>query len=197
MTHRNTLYRYPAAAAMVLVALAGCDREEPGPLAGEPTVTSSLHGSHANVNAKAYGPEVSRWLAGLRQATTRFKDIEAAGDAGWDERITGCMDLPGTGGMGYHYRNIDLWDGVPQEFAPELLVYEPQKNGRRRLVAVEYAVPYTEWSREASVPPSLHGIDFHQNDIFGLWVLHAWIWKHNPAGMFVDWNPNVSCDFEE
>ena len=23
--------------------------------------------------------------------------------------------------------------------------------------------------------------------------LHAWIWKHNPRGMFDDWNPLVSC----
>jgi hypothetical protein len=23
--------------------------------------------------------------------------------------------------------------------------------------------------------------------------LHAWIWKHNPDGLFEDWNPDVSC----
>ena len=23
--------------------------------------------------------------------------------------------------------------------------------------------------------------------------LHAWIWEHNPRGMFEDWNPRVSC----
>jgi MoxR-like ATPase len=23
--------------------------------------------------------------------------------------------------------------------------------------------------------------------------LHAWIWKHNPRGMFDDWNPRVVC----
>jgi len=23
--------------------------------------------------------------------------------------------------------------------------------------------------------------------------LHAWLWKHNPAGMFDDWNPRVVC----
>ena len=25
------------------------------------------------------------------------------------------------------------------------------------------------------------------------YIAHAWIWKHNPAGMFADWNPEVSC----
>jgi hypothetical protein len=24
--------------------------------------------------------------------------------------------------------------------------------------------------------------------------LHAWIWQNNPAGMFEDWNPTVSCN---
>jgi hypothetical protein len=23
--------------------------------------------------------------------------------------------------------------------------------------------------------------------------LHVWAWRHNPAGMFADWNPNVAC----
>ena len=27
----------------------------------------------------------------------------------------------------------------------------------------------------------------------GFWLQHAWVWKHNPAGMFADWNPEVSC----
>ena len=24
-------------------------------------------------------------------------------------------------------------------------------------------------------------------------LMHAWVWKPNPAGMFADWNPEVSC----
>jgi hypothetical protein len=31
---------------------------------------------------------------------------------------------------------------------------------------------------------------------FGLpafWSLHAWVWKHNPAGTLTPWNPSVSC----
>jgi hypothetical protein len=23
--------------------------------------------------------------------------------------------------------------------------------------------------------------------------IHAWIWQHNPDGMFKDWNPSGSC----
>ena len=32
---------------------------------------------------------------------------------------------------------------------------------------------------------------------FGLpdfYSLHVWVWKHNPAGMFNMWNPNVHCN---
>ena len=27
----------------------------------------------------------------------------------------------------------------------------------------------------------------------GFYLMHAWVWKHNPAGIMADWNPNVSC----
>ena len=43
----------------------------------------------------------------------------------------------------------------------------------------------------ADEPPSLFGVDFHQHAVLPLWVLHAWLWKDNPAGMFVDYNPKV------
>ena len=44
-------------------------------------------------------------------------------------------------------------------------------------------------------PPSLYGRAFHRNEAFGLWVLHVWHFRHNPAGMFMDWNPTVSCRY--
>ena len=31
------------------------------------------------------------------------------------------------------------------------------------------------------------------NPALGRYILHAWIWKPNPAGMFENWNPDVSC----
>jgi hypothetical protein len=37
------------------------------------------------------------------------------------------------------------------------------------------------------------GIEFHSNGA-GLYVLHAWVWKNNPSGLFEDWNPAVTCD---
>jgi hypothetical protein len=31
------------------------------------------------------------------------------------------------------------------------------------------------------------------NPALGWYILHAWVWKNNPAGMFEDWNPTVTC----
>lgn len=103
-------------------------------------------------------------------------------------------DPAGSGAMGYHYGNVALIDGSVSVTAPELLLYEPQKNGRLRLVAVEYIIPYAAHSRDAA-PPELFGQKFQQNDEAQLWGLHAWVWKHNPAGMFAPWNPHVSCKY--
>ena len=27
----------------------------------------------------------------------------------------------------------------------------------------------------------------------GFYIHHVWLWRHNPAGMFADWSPEVSC----
>ncbi len=31
------------------------------------------------------------------------------------------------------------------------------------------------------------------NPALGWYIHHAWVWKHNPAGVYADWNPLVSC----
>jgi hypothetical protein len=44
-------------------------------------------------------------------------------------------------------------------------------------------------------PPTLFGQEFelvpagNRYGIPAFYELHAWIWKHNPSGMFSDWNP--------
>ena len=87
----------------------------------------------------------------------------------------------------------ELEQRVNGPLKPELLVCEPQRNGRLPLVAVEFIVPFTAWT--APEPPSVHGLSFHRNEVFRLWVIHAWIGKNNPAGTFTDWNPEVACRF--
>jgi hypothetical protein len=133
-------------------------------------------------------------LATLRRVTAPFHSFSKAAAAGWSTKITDCMTDPnGAGGMGFHYGNTDLINGTVSVDKPELLLYEPEKNGRLRLVAVEYIIPYSFHSRDAA-PPVLFGQEFKQNDTFQLWGLHAWVWKENPSGMFANWNPKVTCE---
>jgi len=130
-------------------------------------------------------------ILGLRLATAPFHSIDVARAAGWDTPLTDCWEDP-QGGMGYHYGNLDLIDGEVEPFRPETVLYEPLSNGSLRLVAVEYLVP-EELSPE---PPVLFGRQFHSNGN-GLWILHVWVWRNNPRGMFADWNPRVSCDYAD
>ena len=169
-----------------IALLAGC--------APEPTVTQSAAADRAPLAASqaGLGASVNRDLATLRRATAPFHEFDKAVAAGWSAQITGCMADPTAGGMGFHYGNVALIDGSVQVDQPELLLYEPEQNGRLRLVAVEYIIPYTFHSRDAA-PPVLFGQEFSQNDTFQLWGLHAWVWKENPSGMFASWNPRVGC----
>jgi hypothetical protein len=164
---------------------------------GDPTSATSaaeLQSSATATGEASLGSTVNRELAILRRVTAPFHDSANATAAGWSTKITSCMTDPGgAGGMGFHYGNTNLIDGTVSVDKPQLLLYEPEKNGRLRLVAVEYIIPYAFHGREEA-PPVLFGQQFKQNDVFQLWGLHAWVWKHNPSGMFADWNPNVNCD---
>ena len=102
--------------------------------------------------------------------------------------------------MGIHYVNGALvGDDRVNAATPELVVYEPEKNGRLRLVAAEYVVFQDAWDATHTSAPELFGQEFELVDAgnrYGLppfYELHAWLWKHNPSGFFEDWNPRVSC----
>jgi hypothetical protein len=131
---------------------------------------------------------VNAQLASVRQATAHFHDLDTAEDAGY-AKFLDCFDSP-QGGMGQHFANQPLLSdkGKVDPAHPEVLVYEPAPSGYK-LVAVEYVVP-----GPADMPnvPSLFGQKFTYNSALGVWKLHAWVWRHNPSGMFADWNPKVS-----
>lgn len=144
-------------------------------------------------------------LAQVRRATARFHNVEAATAAGYElgyvngagiRIITGCIAHPTAGAMGYHYFNKALIDDlVVDPLTPEGLVYAPGADGGLKLVAVEYVVPGLA-SNPAGIaqPPTIFGQAMHiLVPAVGFHTLHAWIWDHNPAGMFAHWNPEVSC----
>jgi hypothetical protein len=144
-------------------------------------------------------------LAQVRRVTARFHRVEEAIAAGYElgwvngsgvRIITGCVSNPTAGAMGYHYFNAGLMaDNAVDPLEPEVLVYASAPDGGLELVAVEWVVrgPNTN---PPGVPtaPSLLGMPMHiLVPAVGFWIMHAWIWEHNPAGMFADWNPEVSC----
>ena len=150
------------------------------------------------------GSEREGGISQVRAATAAFHDISVAVAAGWsidlhDVNGIDCIDNP-AGGMGVHFVNGSLvGDGVIDVRTPEAVIYQPGPGGSMKLVAVEYVVIAADWDAHHKHAPRLFGQTFElvpAGNRYGLpdfYELHAWIWKHNPAGMFADWNPNVTC----
>ncbi len=126
-------------------------------------------------------------LAAVRDATAKFHSTSNAVEAGYGPFLS-CFDLPGVGGMGQHYVDASLLDATLQPTRPEALVYEID-GSKLKLVAVEYIVPWSAWV--SPEPPRLFGQTFYRITSLHVWALHAWVWRHNPLGVFANYNPNV------
>jgi len=143
-------------------------------------------------------------LSNVRDATAGYTDPAAALAGGYelftDAADLACIEQPGMGGMGVHYRSpARMQSGTLDPARPQALVYQRTSDGRLQLGAVEYVVFQAEWDATHSTPPSLFGQDFMlmpADNRFGLpqfYQLHAWIWRANPSGVFNMWNPDVAC----
>ena len=162
----------------------------------------SLEGPHSHGSAST-GLEDE--LARVRQMTAQFHRLEAAAAAGYElgyvngsgvRIITGCVAHPTAGAMGYHYFNKELIDDlVVDPLKPEGLVYAPGPDGRLQLAALEYVVPGLASNPPGvSEPPTVFDMEMViLVPAVGFYTLHAWVWSHNPAGMFAHWNPEVVC----
>ncbi|HEX6300771.1 MAG TPA: hypothetical protein VF148_09940 [Acidimicrobiia bacterium] len=131
-------------------------------------------------------------LAETRQGTARFHKVGHAEAAGYGSTLDllGCFEKPGQGGMGLHYLNGALLDGTVDAAEPEALVYEMREDGKLNLVGLEYLVP--EALVDSENPPELLGHQLHPHGVLPFWILHVWIWRPNPSGMFSDYNPAVA-----
>jgi len=173
------------------------------PVVDQPLHTAAEGGAAHGHTAQSAG--LVDELAQVRKVTARFHRVEEAVAAGYElgwvngsgvRIITGCVAHPTEGAMGYHYFNQELVDDLAVDpLEPEVLVYAPDPDGILRLVAVEWVVPGPNTNPPGiSEPPSVLGMEMHiLVPAVGFWIKHAWIWKNNPAGMFADWNPNVTC----
>jgi hypothetical protein len=136
----------------------------------------------------------------VREATERFQDVRVAEAEGYALQF-GCVSGPDAGAMGLHYVNGPLVGaGVLDAMRPQIVIYEPQPNGRLKLIGADYLVLAEAWNATHTGPPQLMGQFFHlfeSPNRFGLpafYTLHVWAWKENPNGAFVNWHPNVSCE---
>lgn len=179
MRTRHLLY-----VLLPLTAATACDRETPTPV----EASSHIHPSFALT------PETYKIVAELRQRYARYHDLDKALADGW-VFVGPCVSDPQLGGMGDHYSltpdpedvrgdgHVDLAED------PDFLVYAPQKNGKTKLAALDYVIPFELWTEPD--PPELFGIPFRANHGFGVWMFHIWLFDPNPAGVFEDFNPDV------
>ncbi len=151
-----------------------------------------------------HGKSIRHQLEKVEKITSKYERVWKAKKAGFvafaipedvggtlleikGDEIT-CFDSAG-GGMGVHYvRNIDATLDYKD---PEALVYSVGANGRLRLVAVEYIIP-AEFVDPAN-PPMLLGQHLHPHSYLPVYILHAWVHKWNPDGVFADFNPRVGA----
>ena len=125
----------------------------------------------------------------------------------------------GLGAMGIHYFRPDLLgisgppdprvngSGTHTDFRkPAILIYEPQADGSVKLVAVENLVFQKAWHAAGhKSPPSFQGVPYDtmsddpstpidEAHMFEPhYDRHVWLYRDNPAGMFAQFNTNVTC----
>lgn len=149
----------------------------------------------------ATDPETLDELAQVRQATTKYHDVEAAIADGY------VPVGPFVPGMGFHYVNAALLADGFDLTAPEVLLYAPTGEGGVGLVGVEYSVvgPVPAGFSGSDDHWELHEASCHYIDLteelcatpadadpaktLEFWhpdfqILHVWVWKGNPEGVF-------------
>lgn len=156
--------------------------------------------------AEELSPKVHTELAAARAVSAPYHRVRRAetdryGLPPASAPLHECISTEdGHGAMGLHYINAANLDAELDATLPEVLVYEPSRNGRLRLVALEYVVFEDAWGAEhGDTTPRLFGRDLTyvgEGNRYALppfYQIHAWVWKHNPNGTFADHNPRVTC----
>lgn len=171
-----------------MLALQSCTKEaeQTAPAADAPAVNLlASEGADVLEGYTGLSMETMWELRQARAATAKYQILENAFRDGY---IDINLPLPN---MGYHFMKVPEVDTIIDIRKPEILIYNHDANGNMELVAVEYAVPIALQPDHA--PAGFSG----DNDVwtyhtgFGLWLLHTWIWKYNPAGVFNPTNPLV------
>lgn len=166
--------------SIIILIFIGCN-----PQSSSPVETNFKTGNEELSLSKQYNlsPNTMSELQQAKIATAKYNDLKNAIADGYSDIN---VIVPH---MGFHYMKSEYVDGTFEIDKPEILVYAPNpSSGRLQLVAVEYAIPNT-----FPEPGGFTGSDdvWDNNSTFGLWLLHAWVWKYNPNGVFSPMNPDV------
>lgn len=156
------------------------DRTVPSAATADAVLVNDFHPAGTAAVGDAGSSDLQRDLARARRATAKYHDLNAALADGFVDTGLPCIE-----GQGYHYINFSRIGTLDVE-KPQLLVYAPGNH----LVAVEWIIPA---SLVGDVPPTLFGQTFH-GPTGGLFLLHAWVWRANPDGMFADTHPGIHCE---
>ncbi|HWM29612.1 MAG TPA: hypothetical protein VNQ14_14220, partial [Woeseiaceae bacterium] len=94
------------------------------------TASDDWNDSQDSHNSHKWGDRATGLVKEVRDATRRFHDVSVAISEEYGAFL-GCVSGPEEGAMGIHFVNGALvQDGLLDAARPEILVYEPGKNGR-------------------------------------------------------------------
>ena len=166
----GTMGADPAPAVSTLSA-----RGEKGPAAEDRDRDDCLD----RVRFAGVSQKIDAQLNVARRAVCKYRRLEAALADGYAN-----SGLPCVPGQGYHYIKASLV-GTTDIRHPSVLMYTADGD----LNSPEWIAPQSDFP----TPPSIFGQTLHSEDELGLWILHVWVWKLNPNGVFDDVNPDVTC----
>jgi hypothetical protein len=175
---------------------------------------SSFFGEHSHGKPGPVTPAearvLDRQLAAAKKATARYRDIDVARKDGYFQ-VT--QFIPG---LGLHMVNLHIPSNVFDPAHPQILLYWPRPSGKMVLAGVAYQFAHTSDTPPAGFAGGSDVWHYHTNLCFlpggsvtissadgcklahgffqaqTAWLLHAWIWKTNPDGVFTEYNPNVT-----
>jgi len=153
-----------------------------------------------------------RQLADAKAATAKYRDIDAAKADGYFQ-VT--QFIPG---LGLHLANLGIPTNTFDPARPQILLYQPDAKGNMQLVGVAYQFLHTNDTPPVGFAGGSDVWHYHTDLCFqkggsvtiatddaackavgGLafqkqtsWLLHAWIWKQNPDGVFTEVNLKVT-----
>lgn len=226
MTRKTNLSAASIFGLAVCLLMAGCIQEnitevpvQPAQEINSNTEELAILDDEIGISLRMNPSNQNKLLASIRAATAKYHRLSVAEADGYVLDMH-CVEVPSLGGMGHHAVNGEKISPFVNPTEPGVLVYEPQKNGGYKLVAVEYVIPAEPWDNYVGGTPMLGEIEFadHRDgeviieiDEKGEEVkvfrptnggpplphyqLHVWVWKNNPNGMYSPFNPNVSCQF--